>query len=98
MKVLKDFNLDINDVHEDGYTPLHRACWGTEPRHTETIELLVEEYGVDPNSKSSGGVTCLKMTKNPKTRAWLLAFKERHRLDDPHAHTDTVRVGEHPEL
>ena len=25
------------DTHADGFTPLHRACWGREPRHTETV-------------------------------------------------------------
>ena len=27
--------------HPDGFAPLHRACWGNEPRHAQTIAVLV---------------------------------------------------------
>ena len=30
-------NLDPNSFHEDGFAPLHRACWGREQRHADTI-------------------------------------------------------------
>ena len=83
MKVLKAFegSIDVMDVHEDGYTPFHRACWGREPRHTELVKVMVEEFGIDPltPSKSStkgsaepGGKTCAEMTQNAATKAFIL--------------------------
>ena len=35
-KILIAHGLDASDRHNDGYTPIHRACWGREARHTET--------------------------------------------------------------
>merc|ERR1712070_675249 len=43
---LIEAGMDPNDVHNDGYTPLHRACWGKEKRHAETVKVLLEECGV----------------------------------------------------
>ena len=31
--------LSVSDRHADGFTPLHRACWGKTPAHTETVRL-----------------------------------------------------------
>eukprot|EP00798_Chlamydomonas_sp_ICE-L_P020506 gene20506-27297_t len=33
---------------DDGYTPIHRACFGPEPKHLEAVKTLIE-LGVDPN-------------------------------------------------
>ena len=35
-KILIDHGLDKSDRHGDGYTPMLRACWGKEARHTQT--------------------------------------------------------------
>ena len=40
--------LDPNDYHGDGYTPLHRACWGQEQRHVDTVRVLITAGGVHP--------------------------------------------------
>ena len=40
--------LDPNDYHRDGYTPLHRACWGQEQRHVDTVRVLITAGGVHP--------------------------------------------------
>ena len=31
--------LDPNDRHKDGFQPIHRACWGMEARHAETVKV-----------------------------------------------------------
>merc|ERR1712212_1420667 len=49
--------LDPSDRHKDGFQPIHRACWG-------------EEGGVAWDSKGKGK-TCLQITQNSKTKAWL---------------------------
>ena len=69
--LLKDSRqLDPEDKHSDGFQPLHRACWGQEPRHAETVAVLVEEGGVPWDSRAKGK-TCMEITHNAKTKAWL---------------------------
>merc|ERR1711935_1096117 len=36
VQMLINHGLDKSDRHGDGFTPMLRACWGTEMRHTET--------------------------------------------------------------
>jgi ankyrin repeat protein len=70
MRVLKEVGgIDVvNSPHADGFFPLHRACWGRERRHAETVEYLLS-IGEDPNRRSTGDrkQTCLEMTRNPHT-------------------------------
>ena len=70
MRVLKEVGgIDvINSPHADGFFPIHRACWGREPRHAKTVEYLLS-IGEDPNRMSTGArkQTCLEMTSNPHT-------------------------------
>jgi ankyrin repeat protein len=79
MGLLHRRGWDVNRVHEgDGYRPIHRACWGREARHHETVRYLVEEAGVPFDVPSSGRhprQTCLDMTPNAQTRAWLLELR-----------------------
>ena len=39
---LIDHGIDPWDVHKDGNTPLQRACWGTEERHAQTVQVFVD--------------------------------------------------------
>ena len=55
--------LDTSDRHMDGYTPLHRACWGTRKGHTQTVRVLLD-HGVDIEEMDERGRTCLHMTQN----------------------------------
>jgi len=71
MKLLHDHGVDINQRHADGYLPLHRACWGREMRHTETVKMLVEELGVSDTATDATGKTCREMTTNPQTIQYL---------------------------
>lgn len=41
MKILLKYKLDVNHIHDDGYAPIHRACWGSKSGHTEVIKLLL---------------------------------------------------------
>jgi hypothetical protein len=46
VKLLLDAGADPLHRHEDGFIPMHRACWGTTPKHTESV-LVFLEHGVD---------------------------------------------------
>lgn len=71
MKILAEHGIDVKEnFHEDGFAPLHRACWGREQRHTDTIRVL-GELGVDLQLPSQNGATCAQMTRNPATAALL---------------------------
>lgn len=73
MKILLDAGLDcVNDRHQDGYTALHRACWGRERRHTETVRTLLKA-GAPPDQEGSDGRTPLIMTENRATEKLLEA-------------------------
>lgn len=66
MSLLQEHGIDvIRDVHADGYAPFHRACWGNEQRHSDTVQFLLE-IGTDPNMPGNGK-TCAEMTRNPAT-------------------------------
>lgn len=64
--------LDPNDYHRDGYTPLHRACWGQEQRHVDTVRVLITAGGVHPGQKTKKpaarkGKTCKDIAGHPAT-------------------------------
>jgi ankyrin repeat protein len=74
ISVLIDHGLDPSDRHKDGFTPIHRACWGKEARHTEAVRMLVEKGGVDPEQPDSSGKTPIQlasMSKNAGTMDYL---------------------------
>merc|ERR1712110_825036 len=63
-KILMKHGVDIHGTkHKDGYLPFHRACWGNELRHAETVRMFINS-GVDPDVPAKNGATCLQMTKN----------------------------------
>lgn len=33
--------INPSDKHTDGFQPIQRACWGREPRHTETVKMFL---------------------------------------------------------
>ena len=71
------FGLDAGDVHADGFTPLHRACWGREERHAETVRVLVEEGGVPVDVRSGAGTTCADVTTNPHTKRTIEKLRKK---------------------
>ena len=61
----KEENSDIDPLYVnpvDGKTAFHRACWGKRKSHTATVELFLK-YGIDKNTKSEKGKTCLDYAK-----------------------------------
>ncbi len=42
-------------LHIDGYRPIHRACWGSTPNHTETLFALLRIGQVDPDVTTEMG-------------------------------------------
>ena len=78
---LISFGLEAGDVHKDGFTPLHRACWGREKRHAETVRVLVEEGGLPVDVKSGAGTTCDDVTTNPHTKKVIEKLRKKYSGD-----------------
>lgn len=41
-RILAAHGVPIDDKHEDGFTPVERACWGNEKRHAKTVGILLQ--------------------------------------------------------
>jgi len=66
------FVLDPStDKHEDGFYPIHRSCWGREPRHTETVKVFLTN-NVSSQLSADNGKTCAEMTNNEGTKMLIL--------------------------
>lgn len=79
-KAAGGFALDPStDRHKDGYYPLHRACWGRAPRHTDTVKVFLK-HGVKFDLSSDKGLTCEEMTTNMETKGIILEMKEGSEL------------------
>ena len=68
-RMLIKHGLDPFDIHKDGHTPLQRACWGSEERHTETVSVFIEA-GATPIQLWE----CDKATSNPATKRLLSSY------------------------
>merc|ERR1712060_331405 len=79
-KMLLDYGLNPLDSHKDGFLPIHRACWGKNDRHTDTVQVFLDA-GISWNVKSGDGNTCEKMTKNRKTKKLLKSYKKRQKAE-----------------
>ncbi len=66
-KLFIEYGIHTLDVHSDGYIPMHRACWGQEDRHTDTVRVFLEA-GVPVRNKAENGKACWQMTKNKETK------------------------------
>ena len=74
LRLLASHGVDVvNPTHRDGFLPFHRACWGKEPRHTNTVRVFVEEFGINPKIPGGpqGTKTCFDMSPNSQTKFWL---------------------------
>ena len=69
-------DIDPSEIHQDGFSPLHRACWGNEARHTDTVKVFLEVAGVPWDLRSKKGTTCLDVTSNQGTRNLLNKWKK----------------------
>ena len=80
VKALLEVGVSVYGTeHNDGYTPFHRACWGAEDRHAETVQVFLDA-GVPHNHPAGNGVTCEKMTRNAKTKEILKAASAKDEL------------------
>lgn len=61
--ILKEHGLDPLEYHKDGYIGMHRACWGGEKRHTDTVEAFLKA-GVPHDFPDKQGNTPVNMVKN----------------------------------
>jgi ankyrin repeat protein len=52
--LVRQGGMNVNDRHDDGYTPMHRAIWGQEPRHAETVKVLLQ-LGANLKAKTPRG-------------------------------------------
>lgn len=81
-------NMNVMDRHkDDGFTPLHRACWGSQPRHTETVKVLLE-LGADPDDEM-----CMKRPVSSSTNGEQQQYYEECRhLIEATQNPETVKV------
>ena len=75
-KMLIDHGLDPSNRHRDGFTPLHRSCWGSEQRHTDTARVLLEA-GVPPGQRATNGQRPAEMARRKETRDLILEYQAK---------------------
>eukprot|EP00934_Nitzschia_sp_Nitz4_P001006 Nitzschia sp. Nitz4//scaffold362_size15054//6449//7075//NITZ4_008900-RA/size15054-processed-gene-0.11-mRNA-1//-1//CDS//3329549244//1006//frame0 len=68
--------IELMHRHKDGYYPFHRACWGRQPRHAETVNVFLS-LGVPHDTMSANGQTCIQMTRNEETLSYLMNAIQR---------------------
>merc|ERR1712142_1070384 len=72
-----DRKINPNQIHNDGFYPMHRACWGLEKRHTDTVAAFIESGKVAWDLKTSKGKTCMDITSNSGTKKWLKSWSTK---------------------
>jgi ankyrin repeat protein len=65
-----------NTHHPDGFAPVHRASWGLEPRHTETVKAFLDA-GVSPFLQTAKGETLLQVAERAGNLNTISLIKER---------------------
>ena len=40
-QMLISHGVSPSEKHSDGFEPIQRACWGREQRHTETVQMFL---------------------------------------------------------
>ena len=74
-RALIQAQLNPSHMHEDGFRPIHRACWGKEPRHTDTVAVLIEG-GVKPTEAAKDGSTPLSMAEAAGNQGTIVLLQE----------------------
>lgn len=77
--MLINHGIPVSQPHKDGYLPFHRACWGKDSRHTETVKVFLDA-GVAVNVPAENGKTCLDMTQNKATKKLLKKYMKNAEL------------------
>lgn len=86
-EMLLAHGVNAREVHQDGYEPIFRACWGREARHTETVRVLLDA-GVPPDVASEGRVRLLDATKNSATRELIKSRLKKAKAAEKEAKAD----------
>lgn len=73
-QLLFDHNVK-HIAHDDGFFPLHRACWGREKRHRDTVKVFVTN-GVDVDLKARNGDTCRSIATTSNNKQLLNLLNE----------------------
>ena len=70
--LLNRYGVELNTVHEDGFYPIHRACWGHEERYTRTVAAFIN-VGISPfiRAKTENAETPLMLAKSYHTQRLL---------------------------
>lgn len=78
--LLLRYKVEANMMHEaDGLTPFHRACQGSEPRHTDTVFTFLDA-GTPPDQPSRDHKRPIDMSGSENTRHLLQeALREKRR-------------------
>lgn len=81
--IFMEHGLDPLDMHRDGHIGMHRACWGGEKRHTDTVEAFLKA-GVPFDHPNANGETPMDMVRNNiKTKKLLKKWaKEAAKKDE----------------
>ena len=79
-QLLIDNGINPRDIHKDGYEPIFRACWGTSQRHTDTVNVFLQN-GVPIDVKAKDGLTTLfdATRNNPNTIKLLNEWKNKQK-------------------
>ncbi len=75
-KAMQEKGVGLFEKHQDGFYPMHRACWGGEQRHTDTVRVFLKA-GVPFDLKSDSGTTCMEMTQNKRTKKLLKKWQKK---------------------
>jgi len=63
-----------NDRHDDGFSPVHRATWGREPRHADAVAAFLD-FGVPHDLAAASGETPLQLAQKSKNAASVAALE-----------------------
>ncbi len=69
----------------DGFWPLHRAAWGSTPRHVEAVRFLIGPAGQACDVAGPDGQTPLQMARSAPIRSLLEACERRAPAEPPAA-------------
>ena len=67
-RVLEAYPNAPNGAHTDGFHPIHRACWGREQRHTNTVRAFLNA-GVPHDIRTGSGETPLDISRRVGNKA-----------------------------
>ncbi|CAK9053040.1 unnamed protein product [Durusdinium trenchii] len=57
---------ELHTFHDDGFAPIHRACWGDGHEHFKVVHVLLEAK-IDPELRARNGTSCFQLAKEKET-------------------------------